>query len=249
MLKRLSRNPTPLVIALVVAAIPHLASAGPPFVTDDPEPTELHHWENYAFASGVHGGGATAGEAGIDLNYGAARDLQLTTVIPLGWQAGQGGATGPADLEIAAKYRLLHQDEHGLTPDVAIFPRITLPTGDRRFGAGRATLQLPVWLQRDYGKWSFFGGGGYHINPGGDHQNFWTSGIAVLRQLGERLQLGGEVYHQTASERDGKPFTGVNLGAIYKVTDHWSLLASGGPGVQNREQGGFDFYVSLEATY
>jgi hypothetical protein len=238
-----------LIIAMAVAAIPHRAAAGPPFVTDDPEPTELHHWENYAFASGVHARGATEGEAGIDLNYGAARDQQLTAVFPLGWQAGQDGATGPADLEIGAKYRLLHQDEHGLMPDVAVFPRVTLPTGDRRFGAGRASLLLPVWLQRDYGEWSVFGGGGYDVNPGQDQRNFWTSGLAVTRQLSERLQLGGEIYHRSASQRGGKAFTGLNLGAIYKVTDHWSLLTSGGPGVQNREQGGFDFYVSLKADY
>jgi hypothetical protein len=37
---------------------------------------------------------------------------------------------------------------------------------------------------------------------------------------------------------------------ILKLTDHWSLLASGGPGLENaREEGRYDFYLSLLANY
>jgi hypothetical protein len=65
-----------------------------------------------------------------------------------------------------------------------------------------------------------------------------------------RLNLGVEITHQTAQTRDGRDFSGVNVGVIFKLTDHWSLLASGGPGVQNApENGRYDFYVSLKAHY
>ena len=30
------------------------ASAGPPFITDDPEPTDYQHWELYVFSQGTH---------------------------------------------------------------------------------------------------------------------------------------------------------------------------------------------------
>jgi hypothetical protein len=36
----------------------------------------------------------------------------------------------------------------------------------------------------------------------------------------------------------------------YRLNDHWSLLASGGPGIQNaREEGRYAFYASLKADY
>ena len=69
-------------------------------------------------------------------------------------------------------------------------------------------------------------------------------------KISKRLSLGAEVYHQSADADDARDFTGVNLGAIYKLTNHWSLLASGGPGIQNaREQGRYYFYLSLKADY
>jgi hypothetical protein len=224
------------------------ALAGPPYVTDDPQPTEQGRWEIYHFANGVHTDGDTSGEAGIDINYGGARDLQLTAVIPLGYDASDHGATGMGVVELAAKYKLLHQDGSGI--DLAVFPRVFLPAPEARFGPRHVNLLLPVWMEKDFGPWAVFGGGGYTLNPGAGQRDFWTSGLTVTRQLSQKLQLGAEVYHQTREADDARDFTGMNLGMIYHMTEHWSLLASGGPGIQNaRDQGRYDFYLALEATY
>ena len=95
-----------------------------------------------------------------------------------------------------------------------------------------------------------FGGGGFQLNPGAGNRDFWTGGVAVTRQVTERLYLGAEITHQSRDSEDGRDFTGANLGVIYKLSDHWSLLASGGPGLQDaRNQGLYDFYVSLKADY
>ena len=52
------------------------ASAGPPFLTDDPEPTETGHWEIYGPLVEADGKGADySGSAGVELNYGAAENL------------------------------------------------------------------------------------------------------------------------------------------------------------------------------
>jgi hypothetical protein len=227
------------------------AAAGPPFVSDDPEPTDTGHWEIYNFVTGTHTPGQTAGAAGLDLNYGPIKDLQLTAVIPLAYQTGQTGVDpGLGDIELGAKYRFLHQAEGSLMPDVAVFPRLFVPTGGRQRGTGRFSLLLPIWAQKDIGKWSVFGGGGYTINPGPGQRNFWLSGAALSRPVTDRLTLGIEVFHQTPDAIDAKDFTGMNLGVIYKLTDHWSLLASGGPGLQNAaEEGRYTFYVSLKADY
>ena len=225
------------------------ALAGPPYVTDDPEPTETGHIEHYAYVSGTNAPGETAGEAGLDLNYGGAKDLQLTAVIPLEYDTASGARAEPGDLQLAVKYRFLHQSQGSWTPDAAIFPAVGLPTGGRAFSSGRATLFLPLWVQKDFGKWSSFAGGGYDINPGPGRRNFTLLGWAVTRTVGERLNLGVEVYHQTPSVIGGRPGTNLSLGAIYQLTKHIAFLASGGPALEHsRENGSSAFYVSLLLT-
>ena len=232
--------------ALAVAAGP--ATAGPPYVTDDPQPTDLGHWEIYNFVGGTHVSGDTSGEGGLDLNYGAAKDLQLTAVLPLAYDHADGGHVGWGSAELAAKLKLLHQDQNGL--DLAVFPRLFAPSPEARFSPRHVNLLLPVWMGRDFGPWSLFGGGGWTLNPGAGQRDFWTAGLALTRQITPKLDLGVEVYHHTADADDTHAFTGVNLGATYKVTEHWALLAAAGPGVQNaRDEGRMTFYVALEATY
>jgi len=233
---------------LSLAAAP--ASAGPPFLTDDPVPTDRAHWEIYNFALGSQAAGALSGQAGLDLNYGAAKDLQLTAVIPMDYDAGGRTNLGLGDIELAAKYRLLHQDENGLMPDVAIFPRVFVDSADKRFGSARTSLFLPVWVGKDWGSWSVFGGGGYQINPGPGQRDFWQFGAAVTHALNDRLTLGLEAFRFGRESDDGAPVTLVNLGLLYRFTPHWSLLAAGGPGVENASrEGNYNFYVALKADY
>lgn len=226
------------------------ALAGPPYVTDDPQPTDLGHWEIYNYVTWARTPGNSAGEGGLDLNYGGAKDLQLTLVIPAAFQTGGGLDLGMGDIEAAAKYKVLHQKDGSPMPDVSVFPRLFLPTAPSRLGTGRVGLLLPVWAQKDFGKWSLFGGGGYQINPGPGQRNFWVSGAVLTRQFTDRFSLGAEVYHQTRDAADARDFTGVNLGMTYQLVKHWSLLAAGGPGVQNAHgQGQYQAYLALEAQY
>ena len=236
-----------MLVAALGAATP--AGAGPPFVTDDPAPTDLGHWEIYTFAAGVRADGALGGQAGFDINYGAARDLQLTAVTPLGFDT-SGRALGVSNVELAVKYRFIHQDDTGPSPDLAVFPRVIAPTGGTRLGTGHVQLLLPVWAEKDFGPWAVFGGGGLTFNPGRDERDFWLSGCGVTRALTKRLSLGMEVYHRTRDTQVSGDFTGVNIGALLKLNDHWSLIGAGGPGVQNaKTEGQSSFYVALKADY
>jgi hypothetical protein len=72
-----------LFAAAILFATPALA--GPPYVTDDPEPVAPGHFEIYLYAGGSAARGGSDGQSGIDFNYGAAPDLQLTAVLPLSW--------------------------------------------------------------------------------------------------------------------------------------------------------------------
>src|SRR5579884_3623903 len=46
--------------AAALAGVAAPAMAGPPYLTDDPIPTDLHHWEIYAFSTGEGFGSALA---------------------------------------------------------------------------------------------------------------------------------------------------------------------------------------------
>jgi hypothetical protein len=237
-------------LAMVVALAPDEVIAGPPYVTDDPEPTEKGHWEVFGFLNGSHVTGETAGQTGLDINYGAAKDLQLTLVVPVGYEDAAQTRAGMGVVEVAAKYKVLHQRDGSVTPDVSLFPRLLLPMAGKGFGSSRVNVLLPVWMAKDAGDWSVFGGGGYQINPGAENRNFWTGGVAVERAVTDRWALGVEVYGHTKDASDGLSYTGVNVGVRRVLTEHWSFLASAGPGLRHaRQEGAYNFYVSLKADY
>jgi hypothetical protein len=237
-----------VLLALLLIGSASAALAGPPYVTDDAESTDYGHFENYAFATGTVRRAGMEGEAGFDLNYGATPDLQLTLVLPEAYQRGPDGDTaGFGNVEIAAKYRFLHQQDFGV--DVAVFPRILLasPSGA---GEQHASFLLPLWLQKDWGSWSAFGGGGCELNRGGGSKDFCIAGLAITRQVLPNLQIGGEIYHQTADEVHGRGTTGLSAGVRYDLNDTYHLLGSIGPGIQNAaETDRYNWYTSLLVTF
>jgi hypothetical protein len=227
------------------------AWAGPPYLTDDPEPTDPGHWEIYAYTQATRVGSEALGEQGLDINYGGAKDLQLTAVLPVESDNGDGRARGGfGDLQLAAKYKIVHQDDKSWLPDISLFPRVSVPTATRFFGDGRTQFFLPVWAEKDWGKWSVFGGGGYTFNPGPDNRNFWMEGVALTRKLTDKFSIGAEIYHQGSDATIHKDLTGIGPGFTWQVLEHYALIGSGGPALQNqtREQQGF-YYVAVLVTY
>jgi len=114
------------------------AVAGPPYQSGDPEPTNFGHFERSGSSSA----------SGLDFNYGAAPDLQLTAAVPFGYDAPSDGpsAFGPGNVELAAKYRFIHQDTFGL--DVSVFPRVFLLSPSQT-GDPRSSILLPIWIKKD----------------------------------------------------------------------------------------------------
>jgi hypothetical protein len=205
--------------------------------------------ENYLYISGTNTPGMTAGQAGVELNYGAASNLQLSLTLPADYVLSSGPRAGGGDLDIGAKYRFLDSAGDSWLPDAAVFPAVIVPTGARGFGTGHASLFIPVWLEKDFGKWSTFGGGGYDVNPGVGQRNYAFAGWAVTRSFGEHLNLGVEIYHQTPSISGGAALTNLGFGAIYQMTKHWAVMASGGPGFERQSRSGASaFYISLQFT-
>ena len=231
----------PILYLLPACLAPQLwpapALAGPPYLTDDPVPTDYRQFEIYGFADGTGNSGGTATDLGVDFNYGGRPDLQLTAVLPIAFEHPRGeiSSVGLGNIQLAAKYRFLHQRESGW--DVAFFPRVFLPSGSPRVGERHAYLQLPLWLGRDRGKWSTFGGGGCEFNQAGNSRNSCFAGWVLARQVLPSLQLGVEMFHQTADATDALDKTVFGAGVRCDVSQHAHLLAYASRGIQNAESG------------
>ncbi len=113
---------------------------------------------------------------------------------------------------------------------VGIFPMLEIPSGDadRGLGNGRAWWKLPLWLQKSWGPWTTYGGGGYAINSAPHQRNYWFGGWLLQRDFGEKLTLGGEIFAQGKSSDDMRSFVAFNLGGYFKITPNFQLLLSGG---------------------
>jgi hypothetical protein len=235
---RAARRAIAVAFALVFALLAASALAGPPYLTDDPAPTDTGHWEIYGFATAEGRGGSFDGVTGFDLNYGPVPGIQLTATLPVEF-ADSGPATF-GNLELGVKYRFFHREKTGLS--AAIFPRIILPTGP---GGGPAAYLLPVWAQKDWGKWSVFGGGGYTIHPGAGNRDYAVGGVAVTRELRDGLSLGVEAFRQGSDSIGARAATRLGIGGSVHLRGPLSLIASGGPTIEDGGATHWRGYVAL----
>ena len=237
-----------MALALVLGA--DSAWAGPPFLTDDPETVEPQHWEFYLasqYTSTKDGKSGTAPH--FEVNYGLVEDVQLHLIVPLAWNKPNDQSTkyGPGDLEMGVKYRFIHEGQY--MPQVAIFPLVDLPTGDKDQGLGEGQTKafLPLWFQKSWGPWTSYAGGGFWINPGAGNQNYLFTGWEVQRKLSDFLTLGAEIYYATADTVEGTDRYGSNLGAIVNLSEEHHLLFSGGRDLHGDND--LALYVAYQYTF
>jgi hypothetical protein len=256
---RLDRRLTAVLAAIVTSLVtlaPGIATAGPPFLTDDPEPVDYQHYEFYTFSMGTHVSGDTSGVGPAwEFNYGLIPNGQFHIIAPLAFDSPAGAPSqfGYGDTELGFKYRFIGEDPNGLRPMVGVFPLLELPTGDQAdgLGAGHVRAFFPVWVQKSFGDWTTYGGGGYWINRGGDtdDQDYWFFGWLLQKQVTKKLAVGGEIFHQTADTIGGKDSTGFNIGAVYDFDDHNHLLVSAGRAIQNASETNlYSWYLGYQIT-
>lgn len=179
---------------------------GPPYQTDDPVPVDLHHYEFYVFG-GVDGTTAEIDSTGpaFEFNWGALPRVQLHAILPWGVAAPSNnpvylpGGTGPThfgltDMELGAKIAFIKESKR--CPQIGSFTMFEMPTGDagKGLGVGKVWYKLPIWLQKNSGKWLFDGGGGYQVVPQTGYRNFFYTGWLVKRELSEQWELGAELF-------------------------------------------------------
>jgi hypothetical protein len=205
-------------LLLCVLIVPRAAAQGPPYQTDDPVPVDLHHYEFYIFGA-VDGTPVEVDSAGpaFEFNWGAIPRVQIHAVLPLGVVAPLNrpvyapSGVGPdefglADMELGAKIAFIKESKY--FPQIGSFTMFEMPTGnyDKGLSIGKVWYKLPLWLQKNYGKWLFDGGGGYEVVPQTGYRNFPYTGWLIKRELSEQWELGAEVFAH-GSEGEAAPQT------------------------------------------
>ena len=203
-------------LGLLILLSSKLVIAGPPFVTDDPEPVAEHSWEvNYALSSIKASNDVSAAIPSIDINYGLSENIQLHAQPRYSNKRdGSNRNFGFDNTEIGVKYRFMHQKQSNSEKMLGIYPMLQLPTGSRKFGdaSGKTQLFLPIWAQINSDKWTLYGGGGYRLNNFKDSKNSWFVGITMLYEVTNKLKLGAEIFHETQTAQDQTNTSGFNLG-------------------------------------
>ena len=237
------------VLVLAAGLLPGAARAGPPFVTDDPEPVEHRHWELYlASQNELTHDQATGTCPHMEINYGAVPNLQLHLIVPLAYSRPSGGPTvlGAGDVELGAKLRFVQ--ERPRVPMVGTFPQLELPVGSESqgLGTGHWHALLPLWLQKSRGPWLTYGGGGYWLNPGNGNRNYWLAGWLVQRALSARAALGTEIFAATPDRIGGRGSVRFNLGSVLDLTGHHHILLSAGHSLGGDDA--FQWYAGYQFT-
>src|SRR3984957_8417599 len=154
-----------ILFLLVMVIASRLWAQGPPYQTDDPMPVDLHHYEFYIFG-GADGTPAEVDSTGpaLEFNWGAVPRVQLHAILPAGGVFPSNnpiylpGGTGPSsfglsDMELGVKLAIIKEGKH--IPQIGTFTMFEMPTGSysNGLGVGKVWYKLPVWLQKNYGKW------------------------------------------------------------------------------------------------
>jgi hypothetical protein len=219
-----------LFLLLMMLPLASIQAQGPPYQTDDPVPVDFRHYEFYIFgtAAGTPVEMDSTGPA-FEFNWGAIPRVQLHAILPWGSvnpsnkpvyaPAGTGPqAFGLTDMELGTKIAFIKEGKH--TPQIGTFPMFEMPTGnyDKGLGFGKVWYKIPIWLQKNQGKWLFDGGAGYTIVKQADYRSFPYTGWLVKRELSERLELGAELF---AHAREGLAAPQTEAGAMIDIGGYY----------------------------
>ncbi|MBV8726622.1 MAG: hypothetical protein JO233_02460 [Candidatus Eremiobacteraeota bacterium] len=195
------------------------AVAGPPFETDDPVPVACHHIEIDVAQARQGSDSAQATPTG-EIDYGPTQNIELSI-------AGQSG-----ELQLGSALRFV--TENGSRPQVAFLPSVTFKSD------GTSETFLPLWLQKSWGPWTAFGGGGIS-------QNVVFSGVALQHDLPGGSALGVEFFRSSARSPAGESRTNFNIGYIYQAGEqHAIMLAVGRSLIQGSAR--LSFYAGYQVV-
>jgi len=213
----------------------NLSYAGPPFITDDPEPVEFKHWEYYISSINTFQPGLWVGTSPhFEVNYGLIPNVQIHLLLPMNYEYNKNERVnyGYANTELGMKYQFVQETDN--SPQIGTFPIVEIPTiKNNEFGNGKAQIYLPIWLQKTWGKFTTYGGTGYWINSGINNKNWIYSGWEVQYDFSKMFTLGGELYYHSAEAMNSKSTIAFNAGGFINFSDKFHIIYSIGHSLTN----------------
>jgi hypothetical protein len=203
---RSNRSWTAVFFVFAILGGSKLRAQGPPFQVDDPVPVDFNHYEFYIFGA-TDGTPAETDYSGpaFEFNWGAVPRVQLHAILPWGGinpankaiyaPAGAGpSAKGLIDMELGAKIAYIKESKH--IPQIGTFTMFEMPSGnaDRGLGVGKVWYRLPLWLQKNEGKWLFDGGAGETLVSQQGYHDYPYGGFLLKREMSKKLDLAAEIF-------------------------------------------------------
>lgn len=198
-----------------------------PLITED---TATQGRDNYQFEiSNEHGEVRTGGydqaaalTTGV-LTYGATDSADVILTVPylrLGASKldGTPAESGFTDTGLDLKWRFYEKNELSL----ALKPGLTFPTGDytRNLGSGRVTWSAYLTASYQPDPWTLLLhlGHVHHNNAASERRDIWHASAAVVRRLGEVLQLVLDAGIDTNTDRSARSNpTFLTAGMIWSI--------------------------------
>ena len=160
---------------------------------------------------------------------------QFHIIAPVAFDSPAGGPArfGSGDTELGFKYRFIERTKAVHSRKLASTRSLSCPP------ATRPAAWEPVTFACSYRSDERLG-----------DKDYLFFGWVLQRKITDKLTLGGEVFHQTASVIGGKDSTGFNLGGIYDLDAHNHLLFSAGRGLQNADDTNqYSWYLGWQITW
>jgi hypothetical protein len=229
----MKRHGALLVLMLLACARPIFA--GPPFQLDDPDVIPYQDFEFYFWggATSVPGSIDTSVPA-IEFNYSGVRNMMFHFILQSGSAIPSSGPSnfGLEDSEFGWQYRFVQETKH--RPMIGTFTMFEIPTGNanKGLGAGGPTFKVPLYALKTIGPWTIDGGGGEAFSDVSGARNYPFGGILILRNVGKRLILGGELFAhgKEALDPSSRHASMIDFGGYYTPTkdpDFQIMFAAG----------------------
>ena len=177
----------------------------------------------------------------VEFNWGPLPNTHLHIILPAtGFLPDHGvRAYGFGDIELGIKYRFVQRRSAGRRS--AHLPcsksQPVMPTG--AWVWERTWYRVPLWVQKSFGPWTAYGGGGENVMPAEGYRNNPFAGLLVQREVNKKLTLGSEVYYHGPMLTDSRYSALLDIGGYYKFhgNDSFQMLFCYGHSVSGeREQ-------------
>ena len=111
---------------------------------------------------------------------------------------------------------------------------------------GQVQAFFPLWLQKSFGPWATYGGGGFWLNPGAGNRHWWYAGWQAQSKFMDQVALGVEIFYASPKAEDGGHEIRFNVGLVTDFGPLHHLLLSAGRGIlgPNRFMG----YLAYQLT-